>query len=198
MNFKDKHGRDRPEKITTGALKIVLRALPEQQSTPIAHGLDLEFEVSKLKDVKGLITITDQGKDNQRERADTQLALWRLKKNCGLGIVVQTSHAPGSSWLNIAERKMSLLNNISGSYIPDTLPGESTRPRDQRDLTKKQRAMKQRQIKLMVLDFLVEHWSPLIIGEHKTEVRVATLSVRSFLHLLPDIFNDKFVIITII
>lgn len=142
LRYRDELGRERYKKITEGDLHVRLR--PSYITASAINHLD---DLSELlaenahqynSSPKALLICSDQGPDESPSSIKFLYAIGHLFVKFGLALLVHVYHAPGQSAYNPVERYMSLLDGMDGVYLPEVLPGESTTPSKQTDLTEEQ------------------------------------------------------------
>lgn len=181
MLIKDEHGRLRVERPTTSQVKVALRPLPALKSTAAGHYEDLLFEIRKRPQTHDVLLVTDQGADYHPDHLLTQLMWYRLWRELGLGTFIHTHHAPGHSYLNLAERMMAILNILAGTFISDILPEDEVPPSDQPDLTSAERAQKDRLLFERIFQQIMDGLRHARAHNHPVEVRVVWPEVPLYL-----------------
>ena len=96
-----------------GQVTTIINDSVFQQSSPFRHGVALSkyiTELQKKKDLGLLLKFTDGGVDQRNTLESVKCATICLFRECNLDMVIMARCAPGHSYLNPAERVMSILN----------------------------------------------------------------------------------------
>lgn len=94
-----------------GKVTVVVNDSVFQSSNPMRHATTLLKQIQKLQDKpKVVLKFSDGGTDHRTNLEHVKVSAICLFKELDLDLYVAARCAPGQSWINPAERVMSILN----------------------------------------------------------------------------------------
>lgn len=148
--YEDELHRQRYSKETNGDLHVRLR--PSYITASAINHLDDLCELLPLDSdrhqamLESLLIISDQGPDESPSSIKFLYFLGHLFSKFNIGMLLHVYYAPGQSSYNPVERKMALLKDADGVYLPEVISGEDKTPSKQKDLSEAQMFMKNKVI----------------------------------------------------